>query len=113
MGRGASFSPIEVEILKNNYDKTIVELEELLLKQGYRRSRKSINRKLEKLRETGEIGLRSKETVRRSYRQRDRRVQGTPTILDGSSFADSEESFHNSEGFGDGFGKVDWGDEEH
>jgi hypothetical protein len=73
MGRGRAFSPIEEELLRDNYDKTIAELEELLLAQGYRRSRKSINRKLEKMRESGDIGFRSKDTIKRSYRQRTRR----------------------------------------
>lgn len=73
MGRGRSFSPIEEEILKENYDKTIAELEELLFVQGYTRSRKSINRKLEKMRENEDIGFRSRDTIKRSYRQRTRR----------------------------------------
>lgn len=71
-GRGRTFSLIEENILKNNFDKTIVELEELLIKQGYRRTRKSINRKLEKMREEGDVGFRSKNTVKRSYKQRTR-----------------------------------------
>lgn len=72
-GRGRAFSPLEEEILRENFDKTIAELEDILLKQGYTRSRKSINRKLEKMREEGNIGLRSRDTIKRSYRQRTRR----------------------------------------
>ena len=75
MGRGRAFSPVEEAILKDNYDRTIAELEKLLGERGYVRSRKSINRKLEKMREDGEIGFRSKDTVRRSYRQRNRRTK--------------------------------------
>ena len=84
MGRGRSFSPMEEKLLRENYqDMTIAELEELLLKHGYSRSRKSINRKLEKMRETGDIGLRSKDTIKRSYRQRTRRSKRLePTKLD-------------------------------
>jgi len=72
MARGRIFSLIEEKLLQDNYDKTIAELESILLKQGYTRSRKSINRKLEKMRDDGDIGFRSKETVRRSYKQRKR-----------------------------------------
>lgn len=87
MGRGRSFSPIEEELLIKNYDKTISELEELLLENGYKRSRKSINRKLEKLREDGIVGLRSKDTIRRSYRQRNRQNKTEPTkIEDGDAW---------------------------
>jgi len=75
MGRGRAFSPIEETILRENYDKTIAELEKLLSESGYSRSRKSINRKLEKMREGGQVGFRSKDTVRRSYRQRNRRTK--------------------------------------
>lgn len=73
MGRGRAFSPIEEAILRENYDRTIAELEKLLSESGYARSRKSINRKLEKMRDEGQIGFRSKDTVKRSYRQRNRR----------------------------------------
>lgn len=97
MGRGSGYSPLEEELLRENFDRTIVELEELLRKNGYARSKKSINRKLEKMREAGEIGLRSKDTVRRSYRQRGRYKHGMPTELEpesaltsGSSFADAD-----------------------
>ena len=85
--RGRAFSPLEDKLLRENFDKTIAELEELFLKHGYRRSRKSINRKLEKLREEGTIGFRSKDTVKRSYRQRNRSGKGLePTKLDGEGW---------------------------
>lgn len=89
MGRGRSFSPGEVRILKENYDRTIAEIEELFRKAGYKRSRKSINRKIEKLRDSGEIGLRSEDTIKRSYKQRTRRHQNsapTPLEKDSSPF---------------------------
>lgn len=107
MGRGRSFSPIEVQLLKDNFDKTISELVELFHKNGYKRSAKSINRKLEKLREDGEVGLRSKDTIRRSYRQRTRQGKAPTTIDTEPSFSDGD-SFSNQEGFGSGFGDADW-----
>jgi hypothetical protein len=83
MGRGRSFSLVEEELLRENYDKTIAELEELLLAEGYARSRKSINRKLEKMRDEGQIGFRSRDTIKRSYRQRTRRSKKLePTRLE-------------------------------
>lgn len=101
MARGRSFSPIEEQLIRENYDKTIAELEEILLDNGYKRSRKSINRKLEKLRDEGVVGFRSRETIRRSYRQRTRRPHNVePTKL--------EDSFDTGEGdFDTG---VDWDD---
>ena len=51
MGRGRSFSLLEEKLLQENFDKTIAELEAMLLQHGYRRTRKSINRKLEKMRD--------------------------------------------------------------
>jgi hypothetical protein len=89
MGRGASFSAIELELLIENYDKTISEIEKIFREHGYNRTRKSLNRKLEKLRKDGDIGKRSSETVRRAYRQRTRE-EGPEEIKD--------------EGFGQGFG---------
>ena len=110
MGRGRAFSPVEEELLRNNYDKTIAELEELLCASGYIRSRKSINRKLEKMRESGEIGFRSKDTVRRSYRQRTRRSKKLePTKLE-NGWGSDEATFDTGEGsFDTGAG---WDDEE-
>lgn len=109
-GRGRSFSLIEEKLLQDNYDKTIAELEGLLLQHGYRRSRKSINRKLEKMRDEGDIGFRSKDTVRRSYRQRTRQKKVEPTELDaqGNSWGDRSGSNTNS-GFNTGVG---WDDVE-
>lgn len=89
MGRGSSFSAVEIDLLVENFDKTIAEIERLFKEQGYNRTRKSLNRKLEKLREEGDIGKRSSETVRRAYRQRTRE--------EGPS--DNEDT-----GFGEGFG---------
>lgn len=101
MGRGRAFSPLEEELLKDNYDKTIAELEELLAKHGYNRSRKSINRKLEKLREDGDIGFRSKDTIRRSYRQRNRRNKAEPTRLEDSGWGNSDDSLDTGVGWDD------------
>lgn len=57
----------EVELIIANYGtKTTDELMKML--PG--RSRKAINRKIEKLREEGRIGMRTKDTVKRAYRQR-------------------------------------------
>jgi hypothetical protein len=97
MGRGRTFSPIEVDILKENYDKTIAELEEILAKAGYIRSRKSINRKLEKLRDSGLVGFRSKDTIKRSYRQRNRRNKRLePTKIEEKTSWDSGEGSYDS-----------------
>lgn len=89
-GRGRTFSLLEEKLLQENFDKTIAELEALLLQHGYRRSRKSINRKLEKMRNDGGIGLRSKDTVRRSYNQRTRRKKEDPKDSDDSGSWDSD-----------------------
>jgi len=101
VGRGRAFSPLEEQIVRENYDKTIAELEELLAKHGYERSRKSINRKLEKLREEGAIGFRSKDTIRRSYRQRNRRGKGAPTKLDGGGWDDTGSGLGTGSGWDD------------
>src|SRR6188508_3755159 len=73
MPRRRTFSIIEEELILENYDKTVEELAVLLEKKGYRRSRKSINRKIEKMREEGLLGLRSEDTVQRAYKQRKNR----------------------------------------
>jgi hypothetical protein len=114
MGRGRAFSPIEEGLLKQNYDKTIAELEEILAKHGYIRSRKSINRKLEKLRENGDVGFRSRDTIKRSYRQRTRRnkkLQPTEIVASNRGGWDSGDgSFDSGEGsFDNG---VSWDDTE-
>lgn len=93
MGRGSSFSAAEVDLIIKYFDSTIAELEEIFRREGYNRSRKSIARKLEKLRESGEIGYRGRATIKRSYRQRGRRDNPKP-VEDG------------------GFGPSDWGDSE-
>ena len=68
----------EVEFLVENFDKmTTDELHNHLAG----RSKKSINRKLEVLRDEGRIGHRTQETVRRAYYQRGR----GPDLDDGSS----------------------------
>jgi hypothetical protein len=105
MGRGRSFSLVEEKLLQENFDKTIAELEEMLLQHGYRRSRKSINRKLEKMRDGGDIGFRSKDTIRRSYRQRTRQKKAEPTELDNqdNSWGDSSGS-KTASGFNTGVG---------
>ena len=98
MGRGRAFSPLEEQLLREHYDKTIAELEAMLLQHGYRRTRKSINRKLEKMRDEGDIGFRSKDTIRRSYKQRTRQKKTEPTDLDGqgNSWADSAGAGYNT-----------------
>jgi len=100
MGRGRAFSPLEEQLLRENFDKTIAELEEMLLQRGYRRSRKSINRKLEKMRDDGGIGFRSKDTIRRSYKQRTRRKK----MEAGEEPAQSESWRNNNNGFDTGTG---------
>jgi RNA processing factor Prp31 len=62
----------EVQLIIDNYDKTTDELLNLL--DGHR-SKKSIARKIEKLREEGKLGERSKQTIKRAYRQRKRRTK--------------------------------------
>jgi hypothetical protein len=107
MGRGREFSSYELDLLVKNFDLTIIELEELFLKHGYSRSRKSINRKLEKLREEGDIGMRSQNTVQRAYKQRNKRGKlASPSELDGGpSLRDGDSSF------GSGFGEASWDDD--
>lgn len=61
----------EERILIDNFDKTNEELSKLL--NG--RSKKAITRKLEKLREEGKIGDRSRQTIKRAYKQRHRRTK--------------------------------------
>jgi hypothetical protein len=68
----------ELEIITANFEtKTTDELVEML--PG--RSRKAINRKIEKLREKGKVGLRDDSTIRRAYYQR---VRGKDKIGDDS-----------------------------
>lgn len=104
MGRGRSFSLLEEKLLQENFDKTIAELEAMLLQHGYRRTRKSINRKLEKMRDEGDIGFRSKDTIRRSYKQRTRQKKAEP-----SGLGDQEKSWSGSSGSGFNTG-VGWDD---
>jgi hypothetical protein len=61
----------EVQLLIDNFDKTTEELSDML--GG--RSKKAIARKIEKLREEGKIGERSKNTIKRAYKQRKRRTK--------------------------------------
>lgn len=61
----------EEKILIANFDKTNEELSKLL--KG--RSKKAITRKLEKLKEEGKIGERSRQTIKRAYKQRHRRTK--------------------------------------
>lgn len=97
MGRGTDYSPAEEQLLLDNYDKTIVELEGMLAKQGYTRSRKSINRKLEKMRSENVIGLRSKDTIRRAYKQRSKKP-----------VADNDSGFNKGDGFEGGLSGQGW-----
>lgn len=111
MGRGLEFSAYETEILVNNYkDMTIVELQAELKKQGYNRSRKSINRKLEKLREDDEIEYRNKKTINRAYRQRRRKeaptqLEDVPSFDTGFGWGQEDKSDKPSWGDSD----ADWG----
>lgn len=66
-----SWTSSEEKILIENFDKTNDELSALL--KG--RSKKAITRKLEKLREEGKIGDRSRQTIKRAYKQRHRRTK--------------------------------------
>ncbi len=104
MAKGMFFSLAETEIIIKNYDKTVLEIMKELEKEGYSRSAKSINRKIEKLREDGELpdgGLRSKSTRNRAYRQRGKvpRTDSEPSLRDGPSFDNSS--------FGSGFDAYD------
>lgn len=56
----------ELQFLIDNYE--TMTTDELCEALG--RNRKSVNRKIEKLREEGKIGHRSRETIRRAYNQR-------------------------------------------
>lgn len=58
----------ELKVLLENFDKTTDEL--IYLLPG--RSRKAINRKIEKLRDREQLGYRSERTKKRAYRQRGR-----------------------------------------
>ena len=108
MGRGLTFSLIEEELIMDNADLTTAELEELLRSQGYHRSRKSIARKLEKLREEGKVGLRSRSTRsraldRRQWQKKPEQVdpdQPTQSFKDLEGF--SGESFDTGNGSFDG-----------
>ena len=60
----------EVFLIENYQTMTTKELVTAL-----ERSEKSINRKIEKFRDEGKIGHRSKETVRRAYNQRTRKTK--------------------------------------
>jgi len=63
----------EEEFLINNYATMTTEE---LHNAFPTRSKKSINRKLEKLRDEGKIGHRSKDTIKRAYYQRGRGNSG-------------------------------------
>jgi predicted transcriptional regulator len=66
----------EIQFLIDNYDTMTTEE---LCKNLSGRSKKSINRKLEKLRSEGKIGHRTDETVRRAYSQRKRGAGDSPS----------------------------------
>lgn len=109
MGRGRGFSPMEDKIILENYDKTITEIERIFRENGYERSRKSINRKIEKFREEGLIGFRSESTVKRSYKQRSRTPR--PSRLDENSLSQKDLGFDSGEpGFDSGDGGFNDGD---
>lgn len=111
--RGREFSLAEEELLLAHYERmTIWELVALFRKHGYNRSKKSIARKLEKLREAGEAGYRDEKTVRRAYKTQQGRAKKAildPTPEEGFGGG----SFDDSPGFkdlGGGWGESDWGD---
>ena len=66
-----SWKRSEIEFLVENYE--TMTTEELCRELGGR-SKKSINRKLEKLRDEGRIGHRNRETIKRAYYQRGRQT---------------------------------------
>lgn len=106
--RGRDYSANEEELLITNYQRmTIYELEDLFRKNGYDRSRKSLNRKIEKLRDLGLIEGRAADVVKRSYKQRTKQPAPTaksPTDDNGWSKEDS---------WGEGFPKESgWDDED-
>ena len=101
MARGRIFSLVEEKLLQDNYDKTIAELEAILLAEGYVRSRKSINRKLEKMRDEGDIGFRSKDTIRRSYKQRTRQKKEDKVTEESPWGGSSSDGFDTGAGWGD------------
>lgn len=106
MPRGRQFSPIEEDLIIDNIDLTIAELEALFKEHGYDRSRKSINRKIEKLRSEGKVGYRDKTTIRRSHKQKNRK-KPSETVIDegfGKGF--------DGPGFGEGFSGGTFSDEE-
>lgn len=84
----------EVKLLIENYNKTTEELTKLLPS----RNKKSINRKLENLREEGKVGHRSTDTIKRAYLQRKRgRGKKIDTVCRGTiadSFEPIEETYY-------------------
>lgn len=82
MGRGVAFTPSEDEfIVSNAENKTAKELFEL--HQAIRkdmlwpeRSAKSLARRVERLRETGEVGKRTEDTRRKAYYGRNQNIRG-------------------------------------
>lgn len=70
----------EINFIVENYDKmTTEELHQALPN----RSKKSINRKIEQLRDEGRVGHRDSATIKRAYRQRGR-GQSEDFVDDGS-----------------------------
>lgn len=101
--RGRDFSFLEEELVIKYQDKMpLSQLVDLFRKHGYNRSPKSIARKIEKLREKGEVGVKDQEARKNSYKFRSKRKKAKP--LDELP----EEGFPKSD-WGEGFSKTDWG----
>ncbi len=109
MARGIEFSPVEIDLLLENYDRPLKELVALFKKKNYNRSAKSISRKIEKMRQKGEIGLRSDEAVKRAYQLRGKKpvAEAQPTLRGGDGGFGGP-SFSS----GDGWDKSSWDDED-
>jgi hypothetical protein len=102
--RGREFSASEEELLINNFQHmTIHELETLFKKNGYNRTKKSINRKLEKLRVEGRIDYRNPDTTSRAYNRA--RSRKKPTKIEEPKFGEDTSSNPSDKGSG----KVGWG----
>ncbi len=104
MARGIEFSPVEIDLLLEHYDRPLKELVAMFKKRGYSRSDKSISRKIEKMRQRGEIGLRSDEAVKRAYQLRGKKpvTEEQPTLRGGDGGFDGP-SFSGS-----GWGESNW-----
>lgn len=82
MGRGIAFTPSEDDFLGTNAEtRTAKELFELHqeIRQDMmwpKRSVKSLARRVERLRDNGDIGKRTEETRRKAYYERNQNIRG-------------------------------------